>query len=52
MNLGGKIGVIQAKNKRRGKTGRGSSMCKSMDTEGAWYLLEMGSSWQWEHQRI
>lgn len=23
-------------------------MLTSMDTVGAWYLLEMGSSWQWE----
>ena len=22
-------------------------MCKSMDAVGAWYLLEMGSRWQW-----
>ena len=35
------------KEQRRVKPGRGSSMCKSMDTKGAWYLLETGSMWQW-----
>lgn len=47
LNLEGKIGIIQAKNKRRVKPGRESSVCKGMDTVGPWYLLERGGSWQW-----
>lgn len=35
------------KEQRRVKPGR-SSMCKSMDSKGAWHLLETGSFWQWE----
>lgn len=48
LNLEGKIRVIQAKNKRRLKPGRGSTMRKSMDIMGAWYLWkQVGVVWQW-----
>lgn len=52
LNLKGKKDVAQTKDKRRGKPGRESRMCKSMDAVGAWHLLERVVGGNGEQQRI